>query len=333
MIQQSFGRKKALSKMALGGVAGLALCTLVSLPAAAQTYPTRPVRILVPYSPGSAVDLVPRMLAEKLTAELGHAVVVENKTGGLGIPAISDVMNNPADGHTVLAADASHWAITPAMQTVPYDFMRDLAPVTLTYSAGLIIFTGAGSGINSMQDLVTQAKAKPGQLNYGTAALLLQLGIEVLKDSLGLDIKPIRYRGAGEVTESILRNDTQLAMAGLPAVLAQAKAGKLKLLAVTIPTRLKQLPDVPTVNELTGLKDYSFPGQQALVVKTGTPRSSIDKLGAAVRKVATVPEFAAKVTELSAADLTPTTPEQTADQLRGDIVKFTRAVKFSGIKS
>ncbi len=220
------------------------------------------------------------------------------------------------------------------MQTVNYDFMRDFTPVTMIFTNGLIFFTSTNSGINSFQDLITQAKARPGQINYATPGIGSphHLAIESLKASLGLDLKHIPYRGAAEQVESVLRGDTQFSVVSLSAVMPLAKAGKVRMLAVSIPTRLKQVPDVPTVAEVTGLSDYSFPGQQAFVVKAGTPQAIVDKLAAAIRKVALLPEVYNKVLETTASELTPTTPEQTADFIRGDIKKFTNAVKISGAK-
>ncbi len=317
--------------LALGTVVAAAMS---AAPAAAQNFPTKPLRIVIPYGPAGAVDIAPRLLAEKMAADLGQPVLIENKPGGMGLPAVNDVLSAPADGYSILAADAGTWAIIPALQTVPYDFLRDFAPVSLTFSNGLLIITGTASGINTLQDLIAQAKAKPGVLNFGSPGIgtLHHLTFEVLRSSLGMDMKHVPYQGAAPVVESALRGDTQVGMASLSAVMPHVKAGKIKILAVNITTRLRQIPDVPTVGEITGLKDFHFPGQQGLVVKAGTPKAIVDKLAASIRKGALHPDVFNKVLEGSASEMTPNTPEQLTELIRGDIKKFANAVKVSGAK-
>jgi tripartite-type tricarboxylate transporter receptor subunit TctC len=315
-------------------VALLAAVVSLPAPARAQNISNRPIRILVPFAPGSVVDLVPRLLAERMAADLGQPVVVENKSGGLGMPAINDVLNAPADGTAILAADASHWAIAPAMQTVPYNFSRDFMPVSITFTNGLIFYTSSSSGIHSLADLIAQAKSKPGQLNFGSSGIgsVHHLAFETLKYSLGLDMKHIPYRGSAVVVESVLRGDVQVVLSSLGVVMPLVAAGKGKMLAVSIPSRLKQIPDVPTVAEITGLKDFNFPGQQGFVVKAGTPQSTIDRLGASIRKAALQPDLYAKVLETTASEMTPNTPAQFAEIIQADIKRYSNAVKVSGAK-
>ena len=325
---------RALSKVLGRGVFFAAALLAAVSPASGQTFPNKPVRIIVPYGVGGVVDFVPRVLAERMSAELGQPVVVENKSGGLGIPAMNEVLNSPPDGHFMIEVDAAHWAINPALTQVNYNFTRDFAPVTLVFTNGLVFFTSTTSGINSFEGLVALAKAKPGQLNYGSSGIgsTHHLAIESLKASLGLDIKHVPYRGGAEMAESVMRGDTHFSVVSMGTILPLVKAGKLKMLAVSIPTRLKQIPDVPTVAEVTGLKDYSFPGQAGFVVKAGTPKAIIDKLAAAFTKAAQQPDLAAKVLDTTASELTPSTPEQLTELIRRDIVKFANAVKASGAK-
>lgn len=311
-----------------------ALGAVALLPAHAQNYPTKPIRIIVPYQAAGAVDIIPRLLAERMSGDLGQSIILENKTGGLGIPAMTDTLNAPADGHTIFAADASHWAINPALGTVSYDFLKDFAPVSLVFTNGLIIVSGAASGINNLQDLIAQAKAKPGSLNYASPGVgsVHHLVLASLAASTGMDVKHIPYKGAAEMAEALLRNDVQFTMISLPAVQPHAKAGKMKMLAVNITKRLRQIPDVPTVTEVTGIKDFDYPGQQGFVVKAGTPRPIIERISAAVRKAGTQPDLFNKVLEITASEITPSTPDEFAELIRGNVRKFTNAVKVSGAK-
>jgi tripartite-type tricarboxylate transporter receptor subunit TctC len=310
------------------------LAAALAFQAAAQTFPTKPIRIVVPYSVGSAVDLVPRLLAERMSIDLGQSVIVENRSGGQGLLAINAVLSQPADGYCILVADAAHWGVTPAMQRVNYDFMRDFAPLSQTYTSGQLIFVSTASGITSLQDLITKAKANPGKFNYASPGIgsIHFLSMEVLKSSLGLDIKHIPYRGSPEVAESVLRGDAEIGISSLNGILPQVKAGKFRLLAVNIGTRLKQIPDVPTVAEVTGLKDFEYGGQQGMLVRAGTPKYIIDKLSAAIQKAALAPDIQAKVLDVAASDMTPTTPAQFSELIRSDIKKYAHAVKVSGVK-
>lgn len=335
-MRQGIQRTRFIRALAVTTLRLLALTlpAIAVLPAQAQNLSTRPIRILVPYGPAGAVDLAPRLIAERMSSDLGVSVVVENKAGGLGMPAINDLMNQPSDGSTVFAADAGHWAIIPAMQAVTYDFMRDFAPIAQTFNVGLIVFTNTQSGITSLSDLIAKAKANPGKLNFSSPGIgtLHHLSMEVMKSALSLDMKHIPFKGAGDALESVLRNDSQFSLATLSVVQPHVAAGKVKLLAVAVPTRVKQIPDVPTVSEITGIKDFSFPGQQGLFVKAGTARPIVDRLNAAVRKAGLAPEVTKKMLDLTASDMVPGTPEQLGELVRADIVKYGNAVKISGAK-
>ena len=311
----------------------LVLGCLASVGAAAQTFPSKPVRILVPYAPGATSDLVPRLLGERMGSDLGQPVVVENKPGGLGLPAINDVLNNPADGHTLIAADAAHWAVNPAMQPVNYDFIRDFAPISQTFVNGLLFYVSSTLNVNTLHEFIAYAKAHPGQLNYGTPGVgsVHQLALETFRAGLGLDFKHIPYKGGADAIQSALRGETQFGVNSQTAVMPQVRAGRLKIVAVTVMNRVKSAPELPTVGEVTGLQDFQFPGQQALFARAGTPRANIDRLNAAVRKAA--PELAARVLEQAASELIPTTPEQVLEVMRGDIRRYNNAVKISGIKT
>jgi len=327
-----FGR--TLSKVVLLGSAGLFGAAL-SFSSMAQTYPSKPIRIIVPYSAGGAVDLVPRLLAEQMALDLGQPVYVENKSGGLGIPAILEAQKYPNDGYVIFAGDAAHWALTPALQKVPYDFVKDFVPLTQTYQTAQFVFTNTNSGITSLQDLIDKAKASQGKLNYASPGVgsIHHISMEVFRVGMGLEITHIPFKGAAEVTESVLRGDTTVGLSSLQGVLSHVKAGKLKLLAVNAGRRLATASDVPTIAESTPLKDYDFGGVQAFFVKAGTSQAIVERLNASVRKAFANKNLAAKLLDVTASDLGPNTSEQMGEKVRGDIRKFGAAIKTADIKA
>jgi len=317
-------------KVAAGALGAICL----SMSAAAQTFPARPLRIIVAYGPVGGPDTVSRLIAPLIGADLGQTVVIENRGGGAGMPAINEVLNSPADGHTLFVPDAGHWAITPALQDVTYDFMRDFAPVGMVFSGPQIYVVLSSTGIKSLRELIDLAKAKPGVLNYGSPGIgsVHHLQGEVFKSGLGIDIRHVPYRGGGEMTEALLRGDVQFAFLALAALLPHVKSGKLTMLAVSSNTRFRGAPELPTVAEVTGMADFSFLGQMGVVVKAGTPRPVIDRVSGALRKALTNQAAADRVFTTSGIELMPTTPEQFADLIRADIAKYTRAVKVSGAR-
>ncbi len=290
--------------------------------------------MIVPYGAGTAPDIVPRMLVERMAGDLGQAIVIDNRPGGLGLPAINEVLNRPADGSTLFAAAAAHWAIVPAMQTVPYDFLRDFAPVTLGYSEPQVIVVSAASPYNSLPDLMAFAKANPGKVNYGSGGngTLAQLQIETMAHALGVKLTHIPYKGSNETLEAILRDDIQLTTAGVKNTVALVKAGKVRLLAVTTGKRSVVAPDLPTVAELTGLKDFDWVGEQGYVVRAGTPRPLIDRLNASFTKAMVQPDLQKRLIETGAAEFRPNSPEQFGELIRENIKRFGEAVRLAGLK-
>lgn len=315
-------------------IALLVVGASVLIPADAQNFPTRPLRIISPYSPGNSVDLASRLLAPNMSQDLGQPIVVENRPGGGGVIAINELLAQPADGHTPLVPDAGHWAINPALQTMPYDFLRDMAPVGLIFTGPRYWMVSTSSPINTLQDLIALARAKPGVLNYGTpgSGTPHHMEAEVFRSSLGLDIKHIPYKGGSETTEALLRGDIQLTFLAMSTMLPHVKAGKMRMLAVDTKTRFRVTPDVPTVSEITGIADFHFPGQLGMVARAGAPKPVIERLSAALGKAALSPDVVSRMLNSGGLDMTPTTPEQFAELIREDIKKYALAVKISGAK-
>jgi len=314
--------------------AGLACCAGVALDAAAQAFPTKPVRVFIPYRSGGMSEAGPRLYSEKMSALLGQPFVVEFKPGANGLIAINETLNAAPDGHTLLASDSSHWAILPAMQTVPYDFLRDFAPVTSLYENSLIYVAPVGEPFNSFKEFVALAKSKPGALNYASPGIgtVHQLMTESIKAQLKLDVRHIPFNGGGEVVAALLRGDVNIAAGSGAVVLPMVKAGKLKMLGVTRGKRTEWMKEVPTIAEQTGL-DFDVGGVQGFVTKAGTPRAFIDRLSQIATQVGREPEFKARIQEIGSSSTSAGTPEAFAAVIRNEIKIYGEAVKMSGAKA
>ena len=315
------------------GLTAGVLASAVALTGYAQNYPNKPVRLIIPYGPGGTGDVVPRMYADAIGRDLGATFVVENKPGGLAMPAINDVLGNPADGYTIMASDSGQWAINPAMGTVSgYDFLRDFAPVARIYANALVLFT-SGTNSHGLKDFIAQEKAKPGTMNYGAAGVGTphHLIVAVMASRVGTNMQAIQFKSAPEIATATVNGTVQFSSLGLGGLVAFAKEGRVRLLAVTTKERQKQIPDVPTVEELIG-QPFDFPTGQGFVVRAGTPRPIIDRLAASMRKAAAQPDFYNRIFTIHGATPVPTTPEDYLEVIRADIKNYADAVKTAGIK-
>jgi tripartite-type tricarboxylate transporter receptor subunit TctC len=260
----------------------LTLAGAALLPAAAraQSWPTKPVRFVVPFAPGGTSEIVARSVAAELTKQLGQSVFVENKPGGAGVTAMQEVAKAPADGHTLILTHVGTLAVNPYMlKNQPYDVTRDFAPVTLLAKVPNVFVIHPDVPAKNFQEFVAYAKKNPGQLNYGSAgnASAGHLAMEYLKLVTGMFITHIPYRGTGPQLTDLLSGRTQASSAGLPALGAHIRGGKLRAIAVGTPQRIPALPDVPTVAEM-GFKDFETSQWYGIHVPAGTPADVIKKI-------------------------------------------------------
>lgn len=313
------------------GLAGLAAATLAS----AQEFPSKSLRILVPYPAASGPDLVARPTAAAMGKVLGQTVVVENKSGGGGVPAIQDLKNSPADGHTLFWPDSSQWAILPAVQDgLPYDPVRDFAPIGMVYSNVLFFFVRSDSPIKSMKDVVALAKAKPGHLRYGATGVggIMHLTGEAFTSATGIKMTVVPYRATNESITAIIGGDLDLAIAGgNPLYTSMLQAGKIRTLATTGPSRTTYLRDVPSVAESAGLKEYNFQAEIGLVALAGTPKPVIDKLSNALHVAQKDAGYLDALKKLQY-DAVISSPEQFAAKIRSDLEKYRAVAKAGNIK-
>ena len=265
----------------------------------AQNFPTKPLRIIVPYAAGGSPDTVARILAPQLGAVLGQPVVVENLPGSSGIAAIETVRNGANDGHTLLMADAGHWAINRVTKLkLPHDFQKDLAPVSIASASALFLTVHESFPASNIRELVAAIKAKPGTYTYGSSGIgsLHHLTMEAFKHELGVDILHVPYRGTGQSVPALVGGQVHMAVAAHNSIAGFAKEGRVKIIAGNTRERMTILPQYPPMGD-AGLKDFHFPGENALFVLAGTPKPVIDRLAAAVARVVAMPDIVVRLNE------------------------------------
>ena len=303
-------------------------------PSGAQEYPVRPIRMVVPYAAGGLPDTMTRLASQKITESLGQHVVVDNRPGAGGIGACELVAKGNPDGYTLLIADVAQTAINPALYSkLPYETLRDFAPVSLMGTAGQFLTANASVPANSLAELIKLVKSKPGQLRYGSGGIgsVHHLSMEALKTPLGLDIVHVPYKGNGVAIPAMIGGEVSLVFSALPAIEAHIKTGRVKLLAINTQKRSPQAPNVPTVAEVTGIKDYDYPPAIGVLAPAKTPKAIVNRLAGAIAKAVRHPEVASRYIALGIEPV-GNTPEQYTAQTRIDIVKYAKAVKAAGVK-
>lgn len=306
----------------------LALSALAAAPLSqAQAWPSRAVTIVVPFPPGGTTDVLARALAERLTQSLGQAVVVESKPGAGATLGADHVAKSRPDGHTLLMG-AVHHTIAPAVfRKLPYDLLKDLAPVSTVALVPNVLVVNAGNPARSVADLVAQARAQAGRLNYGsngngTAQHLIGTQFENLT---GVQIGHVPYKGSGPLVTDLIGGQITMSFDTVTPVLPHIQSGKLRPLAVTTARRSSALPDVPTLQE-AGLKDFDIGTWFGLLAPAATPPEVVARLHAETVKVLQSADFRQRLAAIGAEPV-GNTPEQMAAQIRADIERFARLVK------
>ena len=299
---------------------------------AADTYPTKPVRIVVPFAAGGGVDLTARILAQKLTERVGQSVIVDNRVGASGIIGTEFVAKSAPDGYTLLVGSQTSQAVVPAMYgKLNYDAARDFVGVTEIAVSPLVIVIHPSLPVKSVKDLIALAKARPGQLTFGAASGgTPHMAGELFKLAAGVDMLFVPYKGEGPAIADALGGQISMVFSNLPVGLPQAQGGRLRALAVTSKQRVATAPDIPTAAE-SGLPGYEAATWFGLFAPAATPREIISKLNA--DSVAAL--NGADVKERMAAQglfVVANTPAQFADFLKAEIPKWAKIVKDSGVK-
>jgi tripartite-type tricarboxylate transporter receptor subunit TctC len=307
------------------------LCSL-GAQASEQDYPNKPVRIIVGYVAGGGPDLVGRALGQKLSEILGQPFVVENRPGAGAVLATGIVAKSPADGYTLLLGETGQLVIAPfTNKNLPYNTLRDFAPVALVSSEPLLLVANAKLPLKSAQDLLRDARSRPGQIAYGSSGLgtIHHIAGEVLKAEAGIDLMHVPYKGSGQSVPAALAGDVPILVTSYAAAGAHVRAGTLTLLAVTSPQRLASAPNVPAIAEI--VKDYDFQSEMGVLAPAGTPPAVIQKLTAAIRQAVESPDFLSRFKD-TANQIAYRSPAEYTDNLKRNLVKYEKAVKVAKIQ-
>ncbi|MGZ8155894.1 MAG: tripartite tricarboxylate transporter substrate binding protein [Burkholderiales bacterium] len=309
-----------------------ALASLLAAGASAQTYPAKPVRIIVPYAPGGSTDVIFRLLAPRLGEILGQQVIIDNRPGAASTIGLEIVAKSPPDGYTVGVNNIAYGANPAIYRKMPFDSEKDLVPVTLVSIVTMVASVHPSIPARSIKDLLALAKAKPATLTYGSAGngSANHLATERFAHMAGIKLVHVPYKGGGPAVVSIVQGETSLLFATIPSAIQHFKTGKLVALAVSSAKRNSALPNLPTISE-AGVRGYEAIEWQGIVVPAGTPQNVIRVLYQAIAKAAQVPETRDKVTALGA-EFVNSTPEEFEKFVKNELVVWSKVVKEVGIK-
>ena len=309
------------------------LLAVVAGGAWAQAYPVKPIRLVVPFPPGGATDILARAVAQKLTDAWGQSVIVDNRPGAGGNIGSELVAKAAPDGYTLELGTVGTHAINASLYSkMPYDHVRDFAPVILVAGVPNVLVVNPGLPVNSVQELIAYAKANPGKLNFASSGsgTSIHLAGELFKVMAGVQMTHVPYKGSSPALQDLLGGQVQLMFDNLPPSLPHIKAGKLRALGVTSATRAPALPDVPTIAE-SGLPGFEASSWFGVLAPAGTPPAIIAKLNAEIAKWLDTPEAKEKMLTLGA-NAAGGTPEDFAKHIAAETAKWAKVVKESGAK-
>ncbi len=302
-----------------------------ALGAHAQTYPNKPVRIIVSQAAGGGIDTLTRLVAQKMSESLGQPVVVENKPGAGGIIGTTFVTKAPPDGYTLLMAPIGNMVFTEILYTkLPYSAQRDLAPISMLASFPLILVVNAAQPYRTVQELIAFMKANPDKANYGGSGPAFQFATELFKIKTDTKAEFIQYKSTSEVVAALIAGDLLLALADTGPVHEAIAGGRLRPLAVTSPSRLPSLPHVPTMAEV-GFPDLEFQFWVGLFAPTGTPQPVVKKLETEFVRIAALPEIANRMVSIQVSPV-GSSGEDFAKVLTTDLARWSAVGKAANIK-
>ena len=324
---------KRLSGLTLPFFLVLAL-TLACAGASAQTYPSRPIRLVVPYPPGGPLDIMARAIGQKLTEAWSQPVVVDNRAGAGGNIGADLVAKSPADGYTLLMGAVATHAINPTLYgKLPYDPVKDFAPVALVAQVPNILVVNPSVPAGSVQELIELARARPGYLNFGSGSTgsTGHLAGELFKTMAGVQMVHIPYKGGAPAMADLLAGQVQLMFDNLANALPNVRAGRLRALAVTTLLRSPAMPDLPTIAE-SGLPGFDLTTWFGVMVPAGTPPEIVVKLNAGIVRALNAKDMRERLEKMGAEPPANNTPEHFAAFIRAEAAKYAKVVKESGAK-
>jgi len=304
----------------------------MAVPATAQTYPSRLVRIVVPLPPGGSIDLTARIVAEKMAAALGQSVVVENRTGASGIIATELVAKSAPDGHTLLMANTAH-VINPSLFTrLPYDPIRDFAPVALTTSVHFALVVHPSLPASSVKGFIALARARPGTVTYASAGngAPHHLAMELLQSMTGTKLTHVPYKGAGQFVPALVSGEVVSVIGAINSLLPHVRSGRLRALGMAGPRRTPLLPEVPVIAET--LPGFALDNWGGVLAPAGTPRAVVERLNGEILRALREPQVR-DVLVAQGIEVTPSSPEAFQDLMRSQLAKWSRVVAEAGVKS
>src|SRR3954467_10698146 len=300
--------------------------------ALAQAYPSRAVRIVVPFPPGGTSDILARTIGARLSETFGQPVVIDNRPGAGGNIAAEHVAKSAPDGYTLIMGTSSLAISQSLYRKLTYDLLRDFAPITQAVNYANLLVVHPSTGFATVNDLLALAKAKPGTLSYGTAGngTPPHMTGELFKAYTGVNIQHIPYKGGAPAIVDLVAGQIPMMFDNVPPLLPHVRSGRIKALAVTSLARIAVLPDVPTLHEL-GLKDFDAVGWNGLLAPAGTPREIVSRLHAEVVRVLAIPEVRDQLTS-QGADIVGNSPEEFSAWIKTEVKKWADVVKVSGAK-
>jgi len=315
-------------------IAGIVAATWLPAAVGAQSYPAKPVRIIVPVGAGGATDIVTRALGQRLSSVWQQQVIVDNRPGGGSNVGFDVAAKAPADGYTLLMAQPAFTVNVSLYRKLPYDPLRDFAPIVLAASGANVLVVHPSVPVRTVKEFIALAKSRPGQMSYASSGngTTPHLSGELLKSMTGIQMTHIPYKGAGPSISDLMGGHVDLAFLSLASVVPHIKAGRLRAIAISSARRSTLMPELPTFLE-SGLPEFEVTGWFALVTPTGTPRDVIDRVNGATIKALAHPEVLQSLTAYGLEPAAPTTPEQLGQFLRSEIEKWAKVVKASGARA
>ena len=308
---------------------GLSLLCAHAVPA--QQFPAKPIRIVVPFAPGGPTDIVGRIVGQRLTESFGQTVVVDNRAGAGGVVGADLAAKAPGDGYTLLLCSTSAMAINPSlMAKMPYDSVRDFAPISLIVTIPYLLLVSAASPIQSTQELIALAQSKPGQMTYGSAGTgsTSHLAGELFKSMAKIDIVHVPYKGSAPASTDLIGGQLQFIFDAVAVALPLVRGGKLRALGISTPRRSQLVPDIPTMAE-GGVPGYEVTTWHGICAPAATPRPIVTTLNHAIVKGLTQPETRQRLAGIGA-EVVASSPEEFGRFIKSELQKWSRLIKESG---
>lgn len=311
----------------------LAALLLAPCLAVAQSYPAKPVRMIVPFPPGGGTDVIARVTAQHLSRYWGQPVVVDNKPGASGIIGSDIVAKSVADGYTLLLQSTQHSINLNLYKQLPYDTLRDFAPVAYIAAAPFLMLVHPAVPASNVQELIAYIKTQPGGINYASSGIAggAHLAGAMLATAAGVQLTHIPYKGGGPALADVIGGQVPLVFDPIPSSIGHVRGGRLKVIAITSAQRSALMPEVPTVAE-SGVPGFAVSSFFALYAPAATPKDIVNKINADVNRILELPDVKEQFAALGAEPIAMT-PDQFALQLRTEIAKFAKAIKDSGAKA